>query len=448
MGRSLEPSVVATAARAPSVFRTLASRTAPCPSGALAWFTWTLVAVGYALAFLQRLAPATVVDKLMGDFGVGASQIGLLSSAYFYGYMLMQVPASLVVDRFGVRRATVPSLLVSATATLMFAHAPTASVAVGARILVAAGDAFVWSALIKLVTQWFPATRFGLMSGLSQLSGFVGGLFATTPFAILVSVLGWRRALESLAYVILALFVLALVALRDHPGSLAAPAPNLRSLLADTGRVLRRAEAWGPTLTFIGAYVVSLSLSGVWGVPFLMQVYGLPAAAASVPMLAFMLGFAAGSLAFGFLADSHFRSPRLPLLVMGVARVALVLLIAPLVGGYLSATTIVTVMALLGVLGGGTVPLTLICVRRLFTAANISTAIGINLTMANLANALAQPALGAMLDHFWTGTWAAPGVRLYTPAGYTGLLLCLAVISVLAVVGPLLLERPKTPAVH
>jgi sugar phosphate permease len=418
----------------------------PSSPGALAWFMWSLLCVGYGLAFLQRLAPATVIDKLMADFAVSASQIGLLSSAYFYGYMLMQIPASLIVDRFGVRRAALTSLLLSGVSTLMFTHAPTLWMAAGARALVAAGDAFMWSSIIKLVTQRFPSRRFGRMSGLSQLSGFIGGLFATTPFAMLVAVFGWRLTLDVVGYVILGVFVLALVSLREPPAGPGTGARTLGAIVADTGRILRRAEAWGPTLTNLGSYVVSLSLSGVWGVPFLMQVYGLTAAAASVPMLAFMVGYSAGSVVFGFLSDAYFRTPRNPLLVIGVVRVVLLLMIAPQIGGELTLTAAIACMALLGVVGGGTLPLSLVCVHQIFSARMISTAIGINITIANLVNGLAQPVLGAMLDGFWEGAWAAPGVRLYTPAGYTGLLVTLAAISLLAIVGPLLLKRPATEA--
>ncbi len=59
--------------------------------------------------------------------------------------------------------------------------------------MVACGDALVFTAMLKLVALKFKQSRFGLMSGLSQVSGYLGGVIATTPLAYAVSTLGWRE---------------------------------------------------------------------------------------------------------------------------------------------------------------------------------------------------------------------------------------------------------------
>jgi MFS family permease len=64
---------------------------------------WCIVAAAYTLAFFQRVAPQAFVDRLMADFSLDAAGLAALLSCYFYGYLITQVPAGVIVDRWGVR---------------------------------------------------------------------------------------------------------------------------------------------------------------------------------------------------------------------------------------------------------------------------------------------------------------------------------------------------------
>jgi MFS family permease len=178
----------------------------PHASGGRAWLVWSLIGLAYMIAYFQRVAPQTALDRLMADFDAGASQIGMVTSAYFYGYMVMQLPAGVMVDRWGMRCTVLLSLMTSALGTFWFTSTSTVQTAATARALIALGDALIWSSLIKFAAQWFPASRFGLVSGLSQVCGYIGGLLATTPLAVLVSFVEWRGAFRLLTYAIIANF--------------------------------------------------------------------------------------------------------------------------------------------------------------------------------------------------------------------------------------------------
>lgn len=409
-----------------------------------AWFMWSVVGLAYVFVFFQRVAPQTIVDRLMADFNVGAAHIGMVTSAYFYGYMLMQFPAGVIVDRWGVRRAVIMSLTASSVGSLWFAHASDVSSASSARALIAVGDALIFTALIKLSAQWFPASRFGFMSGLSQVWGYLGGLLATTPLAVMVSYGGWRSSFRLLAYMVVANFILVLVSLRTHPPHLVEQGRRLSTILRDAAWALQRLTTWGQVMTFVGTYLSTVSLSGVWGVPLFMQAYGLSRASASLQMFGFMAGYAAGSVVLGYLVDAYLSSVRKPLLVIGIVRLGLLLAIAPVIGAHLSVWILMGGMVILGFIGGGMQPLLLTSVKQAFTSDRIGTAISINTTVANLVGALIQPLLGAILGYYWAGAWV-DGVRLYTATGYTWLLVSLAVLSLGAVVGPLFIVE-KGPA--
>lgn len=406
------------------------------------WFMWSLVGFIYALALFQRAAPQTILDHLMADFRVGASQIGIVVSAYLYGYTMMQIPAGVIVDQWGVRGAVLLSLGLSTIGTLWFAHTTTLHAAAATRALAALGDALILSAFIKVSAQWFPANRFGLMSGLTSAWGHFGALLATTPLAVMVSLIGWRGSFSVVAYLTIVNFLLSLIFLCNHPSSVAEPQRRFSDIFRDVVQLLQRRTTWGHVLTFTGAYVTTVSLAGVWGVPLFMQAYGLSRTAASLRMLAFMVCYACGAIGFGYLKDAYVQSPRKALAVIGVIRPVLLLAITPMLGAHLSIWLIMGCLAILGLIGGGTNPFLFTSLKQVFTSARIATATGIMITAGNVGGGVVQPWLGRVLEHHWAGMWSG-AARLYTAEGYTWLLVILAALSLCAVIGPLCIEKDR-----
>src|SRR5665647_2884959 len=145
-----------------------------------AYLAWAAVAVAYAIAFLQRVSPQSITTDFMVDFSTDATGVAMLASSYFWGYTLMQIPAGVLVDRYGVKRVVLFSMAASSLGSAAFALAPNLLDVFAARLIVACGDALVFTALLKLVALSFRDERFGIMSGISQVSGYVGGVMAVS----------------------------------------------------------------------------------------------------------------------------------------------------------------------------------------------------------------------------------------------------------------------------
>src|SRR6266705_168486 len=200
------------------------------------YLAWATVATAYAIAFLQRVSPQSVSLSFMQDFSTDAAGVAMLASSYFWGYTLMQIPAGLLVDRFGVKRVVLSSMAASSLGSAAFALAPNLLDVFVARLIVACGDALVFTALLKLVAQNFSDERFGFMSGISQVSGYLGGVVATTPLAAAVSGFGWRACFIFIACVGVANLAFASATLKPAPA--AQNNKTLRSILLASGRAL------------------------------------------------------------------------------------------------------------------------------------------------------------------------------------------------------------------
>ena len=147
------------------------------------------------LVFFHRLAPAVVAVDMMTDLKTGGALMGILASAYFYPYGLMQIPAGLLSDSWGPRRSIVIFFILGAVGSIALGFAHTVGAAITARVLVGLGVAMVFIPTLKILTHWFESQKFVRMSGLLMSLGGVGAYTASTPLALLSDAITWRGSM-------------------------------------------------------------------------------------------------------------------------------------------------------------------------------------------------------------------------------------------------------------
>jgi MFS family permease len=405
------------------------------------YVAWAAVATAYAIAFLQRVSPQSVSLSFMADFHTDARGVAMLASSYFWGYTLMQIPAGLLVDRYGVKRVVLGSLAASTLGSAAFALAPTLLDVFAARLVVACGDALVFTALLKLVAQSFSDQRFGIMSGISQVSGYLGGVLATTPLAAAVTGFGWRACFIFIACASLANLCLAWGTLRPDPASRSNR--TIKSVLVSAHRALAQPANWGCAMSFASHFAVVTTLSGVWGIPMVAHIFNISPSTAGAPLFGFMVGNAAGSIFLGHMADRMAGALHTALVRICLLRMLLVAMLLPPLAHLLGFFYIGIVFTVLGLVAGGTVPLVLKCTKRLYTVDLIGTGASINTTAAGLFAGISQPVIGfAMLAvslHFPDGG-VPGGSSSVTDAGYGSLIGILLLMSLPGLAGPVMMK--------
>lgn len=407
----------------------------------LAWVVWGLGALCFAYAFFHRVAPSVMVADLMRDFAIGGAILGNLSAVYFYSYVGLQIPVGLIIDRWGPRRVLAAALAVAAAGSVLFSAADGIGVAYLGRGLVGAGVCFAFVGTLTLATNWFPARRFALLSGLTMLAGMAGGVIGQAPQAALVETLGWRSTVLAAGLVGAALAALIWLVVRDSPGggdgAASGRAASARQAMAGLGRVLGNPQTW--VIALYGGMMsgTMLAFGALWAVPYLTQTYGLarPAAAFSASLV--MLGWAAGGPLAGWLSD-HFARRKLPMLLGAAAGL---MTIVPVL--YLPDLPLLAVQALLflnGAAGGSMV----ICyaVAREHNPGPVGAAYGFTNMATVSGGALLQPFIGWLLDLQWTGTMEA-GARVYSVAAYEIALATFPVSFVIAIAAGLFIRETR-----
>ena len=156
-------------------------------------------AAGYYLSYLFRTINALIANDLTAELGLGAADLGLLTSVYFLVFAAAQLPFGILLDRHGPRTIQSVLLLLASTGALVFALADGLVGLVIGRALIGLGVALALMAGFKAIVLWFPADRIALVNGWFVMLGALGAVTATAPAELIVLAVGWRGLFALLA---------------------------------------------------------------------------------------------------------------------------------------------------------------------------------------------------------------------------------------------------------
>jgi sugar phosphate permease len=405
----------------------------------IGWLMWGLVANLYLIGFFQRVAPAVMVDELMREFSLDGALLGNLSATYFYAYAVMQVPSGLLADAIGPRRLSAGAAMVAAIGILLFGMATSLWTAYFGRFLVGASVAVAFVACMKLAGHWFPTNRFAMVTGVALLFGNLGGVLGGVPLSEAVAAFGWRAAMVVSAVVTFGGAVAIWLFVRDDPRERGyrshAHASVVESGSLPPGKALKlviaERDTWLLSCAVGSTAAPVLVFAGLWGVPYLTQVYGFERSHAAVLTSTMLVAWAIGGPTLGALSDRMGRR-KAPYL-------AATLLTAALWGIFLFVgvprSFLYPLFAGIGFTSGA-----LIIGFAFAREANHPGAAGavggiVNTSVVGLT-AILQPVLGVILDRRWDGAIVA-GARIYSSSAYTAAffwLFACAVMSAVAVI--------------
>lgn len=271
------------------------------------WLIWGVGVAAYMLAITNRASLSSVGVDAADRFNADAATLSLFAVMQLAVYGGMQIPIGVLLDRYGARPIITAGMVLMAVAQFVMAVSPSIGIAILARMLLGAGDAAVFPAVLRLVATWFPAQRGPLMVQLTGLVGQCGQLLALIPLAALLHATSWSITFGSIAGLGVLFAILVWVVIRNHPPESAADVTvntdtgvvRVVTSAVDTGVGIR--AAWrhpGTRLAFWTHFTTPFAGTAfllLWGMPFLTAGEGLSnAAAASLLSLNVIVAMALG----------------------------------------------------------------------------------------------------------------------------------------------------------
>lgn len=268
-----------------------ATTPAPTPTARrLPWVIWSVGVLAYVLAVTQRTTLGVAGLEAAERFGINPGTLSVFVFVQVAVYIAAQLPAGVLVDRFGPRAMLVVSALTMASGQLLLAAATELPLAVAARVLVGAGDAIVFTASLALIPRWFPPRRIPLMTQLTTMLCQLGQVVSAVPFAALLHGAGWGTAFVTAAGTGVAVAVLALVAVRDTPDRHRSPeqGASVGDMVGQIREVWRRPGTRLGAFGHMGTQFSMMVFTLLWGVPYLVTAQGLTAGTASALLVLFV----------------------------------------------------------------------------------------------------------------------------------------------------------------
>jgi MFS family permease len=350
------------------------------------WLVWAVAVLGYVLAVAQRTTLGVAGLDAADRFALDPGTLSAFVFVQLAVYVLAQIPAGLLVDRFGSRAMLVVSGVLLAAGQLVMAFTAELPLAVLARVLVGAGDAAVFSAAFSLVPRWFPARRVPVFTQLTGMLCQFGQVLSAVPFAALLHSAGWAAAFGAAAAVSALGAVLALALVRNAPAGGWAPAPSVppREIARQLRAVWRRPGTRLGFFGHLGTQFPMMVFTLLWGVPYLQTAQQLSAGAIGALLTLFVLCMIGIGPLLGLLTTRH--PMRRSWLVLGVIAAEVTVWTAVLlVPGPAPAWLLILLIVVLAAAGPGS--MVGIDISR---TSNPSTQLGVAQSMTNLGGFLAS----------------------------------------------------------
>jgi MFS family permease len=267
----------------------------------------------YVVSQFLRNSVGVIAPNLASELGLSASEVGLLSSLFFFSFAAAQIPLGVALDRYGPRRCMLVCAGIAILGTVMFAAATSPFWLMTARVLMGLGSSCYLMAPLALYAKRFPPDRFATLVGLQIGLGTLGTLLATAPFALAVVLIGWRMSFVVIAVLVVAAAALVAVVVHEDKDGEPRGRETLRESLRGTLEAVRVPSFWPVFALQLASYSSFVVVIGLWGGPYLTHIYGYSLTERGNMLFIAVLAQIIGSMMWGP-TDRLFNSYKIPIL--------------------------------------------------------------------------------------------------------------------------------------
>ena len=271
------------------------------------WSIVGLLCLGMVVAYIDRtsLSIAIAVPEFREFFALTDSQRGLMNSAFFWSYALLQVPAGWMVDRYGVKYPYALSFLLWSAISAITGQASSLTQLFILRLMLGAGEATVAPASLRWIRMNIGESQRGLAMGIYMSGTKIGPAIGAPIAAWLIAQYGWRSMflVTGLMGIFWLVPWLVLVPRRETVQPAAANAP---AVSGSFWNLLRSPVIWG-ILVGTFAYSCYLYYSLTWLPAYFKEQRHLPLQMMGFFTMFSFAGMAVSAIACGWLADVLIR---------------------------------------------------------------------------------------------------------------------------------------------
>ena len=283
------------------------------------WIVWTTGLLAYIVAVLDRTTLGVSGLAAADRFSTGPGLLSTFVVLQVVVYAGAQVPAGVLLDRFGSKALIAAGGVLMASGQLVLAFTESLPMAIGARAVVGLGDAVTFISVLRLVPHWFTMRQVPLVTQLTGICGQLGQVLSAVPFLAVLTAMGWTVAYVSVAALGVLSIVLTLAIVKNTPdGTTTTREPtSVRDTLSSVKTVWLRPGTRLGFFTHMGTQFSVTVFALMWGVPYLTVAQGLSAGVAgALPTMSVAAAISSGVLVGVFTGRHPHRRSRLVLAII------------------------------------------------------------------------------------------------------------------------------------
>jgi MFS family permease len=293
---------------------------------------------------LLEMLTNTMTNQLMLTFNINHMQLGLLSSAFFYTFLIMQIPAGIILDKFNIKSVLSITCAGCGLGCLFFGYASNFTYALISRSIMGAFAAFGFLGLLKISALYFKPKLFPFLVGFSQFLVMIATSFGEPIILHKIENYSWRIILINAGY--FAFFISSLIFLFVKPQQLKFSSHKM-NFFNNFSAFIKSKHCWLASLYGFGMYSVISSFSALWGLSYLTTIYHLSSQEAALALSINFAGVAIGCSILGIL--SSFLNNYIKILRL-CAIISFILILSLIFIKTLALTSLYLIFFLLGVL--------------------------------------------------------------------------------------------------
>ncbi len=249
------------------------------------WGIGILLGLGVLVNYFDRVGLSAAAPQLQEQFALSATEMGAFFSVFFLPYAFLQIPAGIVLDRFGTVKVGRIGSFLWIIASGITAIATGLGGIMIARGLLGIAEAPGFMVNSKATGYWFPRVERALATAIFDSAAKFSNVIGVPMVAYIVVTFGWRYGFVLTAVLSLLYFVAFFVFYRDPSGDTklsseerryiveggAAPeGQSAASAVGILGYLLQQKKVWGLAIGF-GAYGYSFYLFLTWLPTYLVK---------------------------------------------------------------------------------------------------------------------------------------------------------------------------------
>ncbi|RHW41000.1 MFS transporter [Neobacillus notoginsengisoli] len=187
---------------------------------------WVKVVIVFFFGWIALYATRTILNPIMNEiqveFGLSASQLGLISSLFFLGYAGLNVPSGILGDKFGKKRVLVPGFILFGIFAAITGMMPTFFLFISSWLMVGIFQGFYYGPQYGLSTEAIPRNRITVGSAFIN-SGMAFGTslgYYISTYTVDVYGMNWRTPFFIMAVFVVLVGLAIIWVIKDRPKTL------------------------------------------------------------------------------------------------------------------------------------------------------------------------------------------------------------------------------------